>query len=109
MKDINFWRELVKRIKTYLKKNDFEVVIIESNSELTRFAQSYIHQNVAETDLDLTLKVINEDRISIVEVNSIDEQVLSKNIEKAIELVKLSPKLDYHYQLVKPQLYKIKR
>lgn len=108
MKDINFWRELVKRIKTYLKKNDFEVVVIENNSELTRFAQSYIHQNVAETDLDFTLKVINEDRISIVEVNSIDEQVLSKNIEKAIELVKISPKLDYHYQLVKPQLYKIK-
>jgi predicted Zn-dependent protease len=108
MKDINFWRELVKRIKTYLKKNDFEVVVIENNSELTRFAQSYIHQNVAETDLDLTLKVINEDRISIVEVNSIDEQVLSKNIEKAIELAKISPKLDYHYQLVKPQLYKIK-
>jgi len=108
MKDINFWRELVKRIKTYLKKNDFEVVVIENNSELTRFAQSYIHQNVAETDLDLTLKVINEDRISIVEVNSIDEQVLSKNIEKAIELMKISPKLDYHYQLVKPQLYKIK-
>jgi len=108
MKDINFWRELVKRIKTYLKKSDFEVVVIENNSELTRFAQSYIHQNVAETDLDLTLKVINEDRISIVEVNSIDEQVLSKNIEKAIELAKISPKLDYHYQLVKPQLYKIK-
>jgi len=108
MKDINFWRELVKRIKTYLKKNDFEVVVIENNSELTRFAQSYIHQNVAETDLDLTLKVINEDRISIVEMNSIDEQVLSKNIEKAIELSRISPKLDYHYQLVKPQLYKIK-
>ena len=108
MKDINFWRELVKRIKTYLKKNDFEVVVIENNSELTRFAQSYIHQNVAETDLDLTLKVINEDRISMVEVNSIDEQVLSKNIEKAIELSRISPKLDYHYQLVKPQLYKIK-
>ena len=108
MKDINFWRELVKRIKTYLKKNDFEVVVIENNSELTRFAQSYIHQNVAETDLDLTLKVINEDRISIVEMNSIDEQVLSKNIEKTIELSRISPKLDYHYQLVKPQLYKIK-
>jgi predicted Zn-dependent protease len=108
MKDINFWRELVKKIKTYLKKNDFEVVVIENNNELTRFAQSYIHQNVAETDLDLTLKVINEDRISIVEMNSIDEQVLSKNIEKAIELAKISPKLDYHYQLVKPQLYKIK-
>ena len=108
MKDINFWRELVKRIRIYLKKNDFEIVVIENNSELTRFAQSYIHQNVAETDLNLTLKLINKDRISIVEINSIDEQVLSKNIEKAIELAKISPKLDYHYQLVKPQLYKIK-
>jgi len=106
MKDVNFWRELVKRIKIYLKKNDFEIIVIESNSELTRFAQSYIHQNVAETDLNFTLKVINKDRISIVEINSIDEQVLSKNIEKAIELAKISPKLDYHYQLVKPSYIK---
>jgi predicted Zn-dependent protease len=81
---------------------------MENNSELTRFAQSYIHQNVAETNLSLTIKVINQDRVSMVKMNSIDEPVLSKGIERAIELSKIIPKLDYHYHLVKPQVYKIK-
>jgi len=41
-------------------------------------------------------------------MNSIDESAISKNIEKAIEVTKITPKLDYHYRLLKPQSYKIK-
>ncbi len=77
-------------------------------NELTRFAESYIHQNVAETNLNLIVKVINEDRIGAVEMNSIDDHIISKNLEKAIGVTKITPKLDYHYQLLKPQSYKIK-
>ncbi|GAJ06317.1 unnamed protein product, partial [marine sediment metagenome] len=68
----------------------------------------HIHQNVAETNLNLTVKIINEDRIGAVEMNSINEHTISKNIEKAIEVTKVTPKLDYHYQLLKPQSYKLK-
>jgi len=108
MKDINSGKELVNRVKSFTKNYDFEIVATEVNSELTRFAESYIHQNVAETNLNLTVKVINEDRIGAVEMNSIDDHVISKNIEKAIEVTKIIPKLDYHYRLVIPQSYKIK-
>ncbi|MBA7537991.1 hypothetical protein ES705_30264 [subsurface metagenome] len=41
-------------------------------------------------------------------MNSIDDQTISKNIEKAIEVTKITPKLDHHYRLLKPQSYKIK-
>jgi len=108
MKDKNFGRELVEKIKNFLKNYNFEIITAETRSELTRFAESYIHQNVAETNFDLTVKVINKDRIGVVEMNSIDDHTISENIEKAIEIAKISPKLDYHYCLVKPQLYKIK-
>jgi predicted Zn-dependent protease len=63
---------------------------------------------VAETNLNLITKVINEDRIGAVQMNSIDDSTISKNVEKAIEVTKITPKLDYHYQLLKPQSYKIK-
>jgi len=99
MKDINSGKELVNKIKSFIKNYDFEIIASEGKSELTRFAESYIHQNVAETNLNLTVKVINEDRIGTVEMNSIDEHTISKNIEKAIEVTKITPKLDYHYQL----------
>lgn len=108
MIDINSGKELVNKVKNILKNYDFEIIALEGKSELTRFAESYIHQNVAETNLNLTVKIINEDRIGAVEMNSIDEHTILKNIEKAIEVTKITPRLDYHYQLLKPQSYKIK-
>ncbi|HDP36873.1 MAG TPA: TldD/PmbA family protein [Candidatus Atribacteria bacterium] len=108
MKDINSGKELINKVKYFLKNYGFEIIASEDRSELTRFAESYIHQNVAETNLNLTVKVINKDRIGVVQMNSIDDHTLSKNIEKAIEVTKITPKLDYHYQLLKPQSYKIK-
>ena len=108
MKDINSGKELVNKVKSFTKNYDFEIIASGDRSELTRFAESYIHQNVAETNLNLTVKVINEDRIGTVEMNSIDDHTISKNIEKAIEVTKITPKLDYHYQLLKSQSYKIK-
>jgi len=108
MRDINSGKELVNKIKSFIKNYDFEIIATEVKSELTRFAESYIHQNVAETNLNLTIKIINENKIGTVCINSIDESTISKNIEKAIEVTKITPKLDYHYQLLKPQSYKIK-
>ncbi|GAI00417.1 unnamed protein product [marine sediment metagenome] len=107
MKDINSGKGLVNKIKSFLKNYDFEIIAAETKSELTRFAESYIHQNVAESNLNLTVKVINEDRIGTVEMNSVDDHTISKNIEKVVEIVKITPKLDYHYLLLTPQLYKI--
>lgn len=109
MIDIDPGKELVNKVKNILKKNyDFEIIASGDKSELTRFAESYIHQNVAETNLNLTVSVIKEDRIGRVKMNSIDESTISKNIEKAIEIAKIAPKLDYHYRLVTPQSYTIK-
>ncbi len=73
MKDINSGKELVNKVKNILKNFDFEIIASEGKSELTRFAESYIHQNVAETDLNLTVKIINENKIGAVRMNSIDE------------------------------------
>jgi predicted Zn-dependent protease len=108
MKDINSGKELISKVKSFLKNYDFEIIATEVKSELTRFAESYIHQNVAETNLNLTVKIINENKIGAVQMNSIDEPTISKNIEKAIEVTKITPKLDYHYRLLTPQSYKIK-
>ncbi len=108
MKDIKSGKELINKVKNILKNYDFEIIASESKSELTRFAESYIHQNVAKTDLNLTVKIINEDRIGVVQMNNIDELTILKNIEKAIEVTKITPKLDFHYRLLAPQLYKLK-
>jgi len=108
MKDINSGKELVNKINSFIKNYNFEIIASEGRSELTRFAESYIHQNVAETNFALTVKVVNKDRVGIVKMNSIDDHIISENIEKATEIAKISPKLYYHYRLLTPQSYKIK-
>ena len=108
MKDKYFWENFIEKVKKNFEGLDFEIVAMENNSGLTRFAQSYIHQNVAEKNLNLTFKVINKDKVSIVKLNSLDESEVFKNIKRAIELSKIIPKLDYHYSLLKSQDYKIK-
>ncbi|MGB2782742.1 MAG: TldD/PmbA family protein [Atribacterota bacterium] len=105
MRDINSGKELVEKISGFIKDYDFEIVAVENRSELTRFAESYIHQNVAETNLGLVVKIINEDRIGMATMNCIDDHSLSQNIQKVIEITKISPKLDYNYRLVPPQRY----
>ncbi|MEA2021866.1 MAG: TldD/PmbA family protein [Candidatus Caldatribacteriota bacterium] len=108
MKDIYFWENFIEKVKKNFEGLDFEIVAMENNSGLTRFAQSYIHQNVAETNLNLTFKVINKDKVSIVKLNSLDKSELLESIKRAIELSRIMPELDYHYCLVKPQVYKVK-
>ncbi|MEA1940280.1 MAG: TldD/PmbA family protein [Candidatus Caldatribacteriota bacterium] len=108
MKNIYFWKNFIEKVKKDFKGLDFEIVAMENSSELTRFAKSYIHQNVAETDLSITFKVINQNKVGVVKVNSFDETVISEGIKRAIGLSKIVPELDYQYCLVKPQNYKAK-
>ena len=108
MKNIYFWKSFIKKIKKDFKNLNFEMIASENNTGLTRFAQSTIHQNVAETDLNLTFKVIDKNKISVVKINNLDESVLLKNIERAMELCRIMPELDYPYHQVKPQIYQIK-
>lgn len=108
MRDINSGKKLVEKVSAFLKDFDYEIVAVENRSALTRFAESYIHQNVAETNLKLVIKIIDKDKIGMVTMNSIDDHTLSQNIQKAIEITKMSPKLDYGYRLVPAQRYTLK-
>ncbi len=108
MRDQDFWKAFANKIEDRIKGDKFEVVAMETESELTRFARSYIHQNVAETNLKLTIKVINDDKIGIVAMNDTDDETLFNSVKKAKEISEVSPKLDYHYELIEPQSYALK-
>ena len=46
-------REITQKVLSYSKADQTEVVILASDSALTRFANSYIHQNVAERNAEV--------------------------------------------------------
>ena len=105
MKDRFFWKNFIEKISKKFTHLDFEMVALENKTGLTRFAESTIHQNVEESDLELSFKAINGNRMGVVKINSLDDNVLLGSINKAIELSKIMPELDYPYHCVEPQNY----
>ncbi|MGD8463960.1 MAG: hypothetical protein PVI09_08835, partial [Anaerolineae bacterium] len=53
-----------------------EVVVIASDAYLTRFANSTIHQNVAETDAEVRIRVVLGSRVGVSATNDLSDEAL---------------------------------
>jgi predicted Zn-dependent protease len=70
---------------------DAEVTIADATESLTRFANSYIHQNVAEEGARITLKVSLDGRIALSTTDRTDEKSLERLAGQTIEAGRLQP------------------
>jgi len=68
-----------------------EVVFQSNNSALTRFANNYIHQNVAEANATLTLKAVVGKQAGSATTNDLSDEGLEKVAERALAHAKSSP------------------
>ena len=68
-----------------------EVLLQGSDSQLTRFANSQIHQNVAETNLQLNLRFVVGKRVGVASANSSDDAALRRLAESARRIALLQP------------------
>lgn len=68
-----------------------EVAAREGRYALTRFANSAIHQNVAEDSRSVRVRVIREGRQASSSTNRLDDQGLSRLVEGALEAARLRP------------------
>lgn len=66
-----------------------EVSVTGGTSALTRFANSFIHQNVAEEVLGVELRVVVEGRVSRVSSTRVDQ--ISELVERALAAARLRP------------------
>src|SRR3954471_18088693 len=55
-----------------------EVLVVAENSALTRFANSEIHQNVAETNVSLNLRFVAGRRIGVASSGRTDDEGLRR-------------------------------
>jgi len=66
------------------------------DSALTRFANSQIHQNVAEKSGAVSIKVILDKRISSMRVDTLEDAGIKKAVDQAIKIAKASsPNKDF--------------
>lgn len=61
-----------------------EVVIVGEDEQLTRFATSYIHQNVARQDLDVRVRVVLGKKIGVGSTNDLSDEGLARAVESAM-------------------------
>jgi PmbA protein len=80
---------LLKRVIHESSADQTEALLLTEDSSLTRFAQSTIHQHVAERNGTLILRVVIGKRIAVVTTNILTPSSLKSLIQRAISLAKI--------------------
>jgi predicted Zn-dependent protease len=81
-------KRIADRALAHSTADQTEIVITESESALTRFANNEIHQNVAESDATLLARVVFGKKIGVASINRADEAGARMAIERANELAR---------------------
>src|SRR5215212_3024365 len=68
-----------------------EVVAIGTDSALTRFANSGIHQNVAERNVEVRVRAIVGKRTGVATTNDLSDASLARVLERALEAARRQP------------------
>ncbi len=76
-------REITSHILGISKATQTEVVMRVTDSALTRFANSTIHQNVAESDTEVRVRVVYGKKIGVASSNDLSPEALQRTVETA--------------------------
>ena len=74
---------LLSRALSLATDAEAEAIFTERSAALTRFANSRIHQNVAERDATLRLRLVRDDRTGVASTNRLDDEGLREVVTRA--------------------------
>ena len=84
-------KQLTDTILSQSPADQTEVLILASDSALTRFANSTIHQNVSETDAEVRIRVVVGQRVGVASTNNLAREALETALENAVAIAKIQP------------------
>ena len=96
-------KELTDGILARSTADQTEVVVLAGDEYLTRFANSTIHQNVAETDSEVRIRVVLGSRVGVATTNNLDDEALARTLENALSIARLQPENPDFKSLPGPQ------
>ncbi|HUQ44513.1 MAG TPA: TldD/PmbA family protein [Candidatus Limnocylindria bacterium] len=85
-----------------LGASEAEVLVMAGDSALTRFANSEIHQNVAERSVTVSLRHVVGSRIAVVSTGKVDSDGLRSLVHRAAAIARSCEELDDWAGLPKP-------
>ncbi len=81
-------KNLADRVLAISKADQTEALLLATDSALTRFANSYIHQNVEQTDVDIRVRAVLGRRVGVASTNEMSDEALRRVVEQAITLAR---------------------
>ena len=69
-----------------------EVMVTEWDSALTRFANNGIHQNVAERNVSVRVRVVNDGKTGVASINQLNEKAATDVLKRAVAIAELQPR-----------------
>ena len=94
---------LLKKVVHESPADQTEVLLLTEDSSLTRFAQSTIHQHVAERNGTAILRVVSDKRIAVVTTNILKPSSLRNSLKKAISLARVQQPNEEFKSLPEPR------
>jgi predicted Zn-dependent protease len=82
-------RELTQQVLALSKADQTEVIFTGGDSALTRFANSSIHQNVAESNTDIRVRVVYGKKIGVASSNDLSPDALKRTVDTARAIAQL--------------------
>ncbi|MFL5718253.1 MAG: TldD/PmbA family protein [Chloroflexota bacterium] len=86
--------EAALALATHDGVTEAEALVTAEDSALTRFANSEIHQNVAETNVAINLRVVVGKRVGVASTSRTDTEGLRRLADQAIAIARVVEELD---------------
>ncbi len=99
-------REIINKALSYSSVEETQVSLFVWDSFLTRFANSYIHQNMGEGNIELEIRAINEKRVGEATTNRVDSNAIKNAVSTACEISKFTKPVSDLVPLTGPREYK---
>lgn len=91
MQGIEQMRDISRQVLALSPADETEVVLTATDEHLTRFANNEVHQNVAETNLEVRVRVALGKSVGVATGNSLEMDALQKVVDSAIRLAQAQP------------------
>ncbi|MDA8216638.1 MAG: TldD/PmbA family protein [Dehalococcoidales bacterium] len=84
-------KNLAQQAIDYSQADQTEVLLLGEDSSLTRFSNSAIHQNVAESNVDIRVRVVFGKRVGVASTNDLDPDAIRRTVDEASQMARLQP------------------
>ena len=81
-------KQITDKVLSLSQADQTEVVFFGDTSALTRFANNYIHQNVAETNMQVNIRMVIGKKIGVASTNDLSDAGLQKAVEHAATITR---------------------